>query len=186
MPVLSHVLVVEHTKEDAEIERALTRPGFDVRYASGMDEALELTVALLPVVIILDAIIPGLDTWRWIAEIWEEARKHSHSPAFILLADQTEKWHVGHFGPVRFSDRRHLQEAFRDILAGPKREHGPDLADEGTWRAVVDRVKAGGNQRFQAEEERLRRGGILDERGKLISDKWPADMKTGSKTDVAT
>lgn len=181
------VLVVEPKKrEDPEIEQALSGPGVDVRYASGIDEALKLTLALLPAVIILDALVPGLDTWRLIARIWEEAKKRSHRPVFILLSDKAARWEVDHFGPVRFSDRRHLREAFQDILASPRHGIAPNLPEETAWETVRDSMWARGNERFRAQQARLHALGLVDERGRPTSKDWPADMRPGSKTDIAT
>jgi CheY-like chemotaxis protein len=184
--VLSHVLVIE-PKKDPEIERVLESPGFDFCFTSEIDEALELTVALLPSVIILDMLIPGLNSWRLIADIWEEANKRSHSPAIILVTEQAAQWHANHFGPVRFSDRRHLRETFQDaILAVPHHTSAPNLGEETAWEAVRDHVWARGNERFKVEQHRMRKIGILDEKGLPTSKEWPADMRPGSTTDVAT
>ena len=186
MPVLSHVLVIE-PKKDPEIERALESPGFDLRFTSEMGEALELTVALLPTVIILDLLIPGLNSWGLIAEIWEEAKKRSHSPTIILLTERAAQWHANHFGPVRFSDRSHLRQTFQDaILAVPHHGSAPNLSDEAAWEAVRDYVWARGNERFSAEQTRMGKLGIMDEKGHPTSTEWPADMRPGSTTDVAT
>ena len=62
----------------------------------------------------------------------------------------------------------------------------PDLAHDAPWAAVLDQVKARGNERFQAEKDRMRQLGILDESGQPKSKEWPADMAKDSKTDVAT
>jgi hypothetical protein len=62
----------------------------------------------------------------------------------------------------------------------------PDLADEAVWKTVVSRVRAKGDERFQVERDEMRRLGILNAREESTSVEWPADMKLGSRTDVAT
>ncbi|HVR87670.1 MAG TPA: hypothetical protein VMU54_25310 [Planctomycetota bacterium] len=184
MPIISYALVIE-PQSDAEIEKALVNLGVEVRFARG-NEALRASSTLLPSAIILDAGYPELDSWRLMAELWNDAKQRPHPPALILLTGDVDQWGATRLGPVRISDRRHLREVFGDALNATLNGAGLELADEGVWGAAVERVKMEGNQRFKAEEDRLRRRGILDERGELTSDEWPADMKPGSKTDVAT
>jgi len=61
----------------------------------------------------------------------------------------------------------------------------PDLSQDEIWKATVERMKAEGDKRFKAEQERMRQLGIIDERGQPTSKELPADMKPGSNTDVA-
>lgn len=75
-------------------------------------------------------------------------------------------------------------EQNRVMLPEPVRV--PNLAHDPTWDAVLGQVRARGNERFQAEKDRMRQLGILDEKGQAKSKEWPADMAKGSKTDVAT
>lgn len=62
----------------------------------------------------------------------------------------------------------------------------PDLADNVTWDAALGQVRARGKERYQAEKARMRKLGVLDEKGRAKTKEWPADMAKGSKTDVAT
>ena len=187
MSVPSHVLVVDPGKKpDPEIERALRSSGADVSFASGLEETLKLALSLLPAVIILHALLPKFDTWRLIAKIWASTRKGAQPPEFILLGDQVAKWDIDHFGPVRFSDRGHLKEAVREILTASHHGSAPAAADEAAWETLRDAVWARGIDRIKAEQDHMRRLGILDERGQPTSKDWPADMKPGSTTDVAT
>ncbi len=183
--MISHVLVVE-PKKDPEIERALERPGFEVRFTSETNEALKLAVALAPIIIILDTLIPGFNGWKLIAEIWELTKKRPQPPALILLTEDGATWNVDHFGPVRFSDRRHLRETFQEAILEREQSSPPDLQPEAVWERVRDHMGARGNDRFKGEQDRMRTLGIVDERGQATSKEWPADMKPGSKTDVAT
>jgi CheY-like chemotaxis protein len=185
MAVLSHVLVVE-PKKDPEIERALERPGFELSFASELNEALKLAAALAPTIIILDTLFPGFNGWKLIAEIWEAAKKSPHPPALILLTDDVATWNVDHFGPVRFSDRQHLKETFRDAILELEQPSMPELPPEATWERVRDHMWERGIERIKSEQNRMRKLGILDERGRATSKEWPADMKPGSTTDVAT
>ncbi len=75
-------------------------------------------------------------------------------------------------------------EQNRDILPEPVRV--PNLAHDATWDAALSQVRARGNERFLSEKDRMRKLGILDEKGRAKSKEWPADMAKGSKTDVAT
>lgn len=61
-----------------------------------------------------------------------------------------------------------------------------DPADDAAAGAWERQTVAAGHARVLAETERLRRLGILDERGNLRTNELPADMRPGSKTDVST
>lgn len=77
-----------------------------------------------------------------------------------------------------------LTEPQRTLSPEPVRV--PNLAHDATWTAVLNQVKARGDERFRAEQDRMRELGILNEKGQPTSKEWPADMTKGSKTDVAT
>lgn len=51
------------------------------------------------------------------------------------------------------------------------------------WRAASLQTAA---ERIAAEEQRLRKMGIIDEDGNLATSDLPSDMLPGSKTDVET
>lgn len=68
----------------------------------------------------------------------------------------------------------------------PEPIRAPNLTHDATWNAVLSQVTARGHERFQAEQDRMRQLGILDDKGQAKSKEWPADMAKGSKTDVAT
>lgn len=81
--------------------------------------------------------------------------------------------------------RRERRLYARAMRTHPKKAI-PNLAHDATWNAVIGRVMALGTERFHAETDRMRRLGILDEKGQTKSKKWPEDMAKDSKTDVAT
>jgi len=186
--VISHVLVVE-PKTDPEIERALRDRRLDVQFARDAREALELVHAFMPAVIILDMLVPELDAWHLISKVRELAADRSETPlpALILLTDRPGAWQSADFGSVRLSDRKHLMETFEDTLRSLEgSRHEPDLVDAAAWDATVAAVRAKGDARFQAETERMRRLDIIDDRDQAKRQERPADMKPGSRTDVAT
>lgn len=189
MPI--HVLVVE-PKKDLAIERALRGPNCDVRFASEIDQALKLVLTLVPAVIILDMLVPGMDIWKLISRILDVSKKGARSPAFILLTDKVASCHDAHLGRLLLSDRKHLKATFHEAVKGLGKPSSldwspkPDLAQDATWNGVVRRVKARGDERFEGEQKRMHRLGILDEKGRATSKERPADMMPGSRTDVAT
>ena len=186
MPFISQILVVEPRK-DPDLEKAVLKPGVDVRYARDMDEALKATVSLLPDVIIMGPRVPEAVTWKWVTVLWDASQKRSHHLFFILLAEDAQSWPVHQFGPVRFTDRGHLSEAMGELLSkGSNPGSPPERAPEAAWETIRDTMWTRGKERLKAEQERLRALGILDERGRPTSKDWPADMQPGSKTDVAT
>ena len=107
-------------------------------------------------------------------------------PAVILLTDHVATMKAAHLGRVRLSDREHLGETFKDAVQALEKPPSPDLSDDAVWDSVMARVKAEGDARFAAEVERMRRLGLVDERGRATTKEWPADMAPDSKTDVAT
>ncbi len=185
--MLSHVLVVG-PKKDPKIQRALQHPRFDVHFTNEPENALKLLLTLTAAVIVLDLLVPGLDVWKLISRILKVAGKRgSHPPAVILLTDQVTSWQAADLGRVRTSDREHLRETFSEAVKGL--EESPtdgSLERDTSWDAALAQVKARGDKRFKSEQARMRRLGILDERGEPTSKEWPADMTPGSKTDVAT
>ena len=182
----SGILLIE-PKRDPEIERVLESPGVDLWTAFAIEEALKLLASHALKVVILDARGSHLNSWRTIAEIWEHSKDQPHPPALILINDDdVPSWAVNRFGPVRFSDRRHLPEVFREVLDRARSDSTLDPEVEAAWVTVRDQMRARGNERFKARQDRMRALGILDERGRPTSKEWPADMKPGSKTDVAT
>ena len=58
-----------------------------------------------------------------------------------------------------------------------------NLDDERGLDALVDRMFTGGLARVKAEGGELRRKGILDSRGNLLSKELPADMQEGADRD---
>ena len=190
MTLPSHVLVVE-SKKDPKIEQALQGPGVDVRYASELEQALKLIVGLMPAIIILDMLVPELDGWKLISKIREATGKRNRPPSLILLTDQVGTLRAANLGRVRLSDREHLGETFRDALKALEESPTPlseetDPAEDAAWDSALGEVKSKGDDRFKAEQDRMRKLGIVDERGQATSEDRPADMTPGSKTDVAT
>ena len=68
----------------------------------------------------------------------------------------------------------------------PEPIRAPDLVHDAAWNAARSQVLAKGDDRYKSEQERMRRLGILDEKGRPKSKDWPPDMTKGSKTDVGT
>ncbi len=58
-----------------------------------------------------------------------------------------------------------------------------NLDDEREMDALVDQMFIAGLARVKAEEEELRRKGILDSEGNLLVKEPPADMKEGADRD---
>jgi hypothetical protein len=61
-----------------------------------------------------------------------------------------------------------------------------DPTDREQFAAWQARSVEEGFARVLAERDRLRRLGIIDTKGLLVSDELPADMAPDSKTDVTT
>lgn len=76
--------------------------------------------------------------------------------------------------------------AGQEQLLSPEPVRAPNLAQDSTWNTVLGQVKVRGNERFQAEKDRMRQLGIVDQMGQPKSKEWPADMAPGSGTDVST
>jgi hypothetical protein len=185
-PVPSEILLFE-PKKDPEVERALDRPGLHLWRASAMEEALNLIASHALTVVIVDTRDSHLNSWRAIAEIWETAKDKAIPPMLIFIDnDDVGSWNVNSFGPIRFSDQRHLAEVFREVLNAAHHASAPGLGEDAAWNTVRSTMRIRGNERFKVEQDRMRRLGILDERGRATSEEWPADMKPGSHTDIAT
>ena len=58
-----------------------------------------------------------------------------------------------------------------------------NLDDERELDALMEQMFAEGLARVKAEGEELRRRGILDAEGRLVSKELPADMQEGSDRD---
>lgn len=91
-----------------------------------------------------------------------------------------------HAGRILTALNEATKESRQIVVPSLERVAPPDLEHEGTWNAAIRQVRSLGDARFKAEQERMRRLGILDKDGNPLSEEWPADMKKGSKTDVAT
>ncbi|MBU2574596.1 MAG: hypothetical protein KKH28_11025 [Elusimicrobia bacterium] len=76
--------------------------------------------------------------------------------------------------------------AEQEQLMATEPVRAPNLAQDSTWNTVLGQVKARGNERFQAEKDRMHQLGIVDQTGQPKSKEWPADMSPDSKTDVTT
>ena len=61
-----------------------------------------------------------------------------------------------------------------------------DPTDEEQLSAWEAQTLEEGFARVLEESDRLRRLGIMDEKGQLLTDDLPADMRPDSKTDVST
>ena len=157
--MLSHILVVGFPNEDPEIERALSDPRFDVQFAGETEPALKLVRSLAPSVIVIDLLVPGLDAWRVLSKIFEEAvQRQLQPPAVILLNDQVTRWQAAQLGQVRTTDRAHLRETFKEAADAVEKLQPPTLAAESIWGTVVDQTKLRSAARQRAEQDRLRKG----------------------------
>ena len=175
----STVLVIE-PKRDPEIEEALSRLDFEVRFANKSSQALKFVKTLSPEVIVLNMLISEPDPWSLISRIRDLTKKRSHPPILILLTNCVLTWEAADLGPVRLSDRRSLRATFREALENVK----SGLAEETEWRSTLDKVSHRGTSRFKAEQFRMRGLGILDSRNRPLGKEWPPDMKPNSKTGV--
>ena len=112
--------------------------------------------------------------------IWSLKERH----AGRIIAALNER--SGQYKQVAMpSLERVAPSAEQERLMSPEPVRVPNLAQDATWHSVLGQVKARGNERFQAESDRMRQLGILDEKGRAKSTEWPADMTPGSKTDVS-
>lgn len=108
--------------------------------------------------------------------------------AFLLETVNLYRWlfRERHAGRILTALNEFTGRSRQIVVPSLERVAPPDLAHEGTWNAAMRQVRARGDERFQAERERMRRLGILDASDKPESEEWPADMKKGSQTDVAS
>lgn len=60
------------------------------------------------------------------------------------------------------------------------------MCNDETWTEMVKHLESQGEQRFEAEQKRMRELGILDRTGKPLRRELPQDMKDCSSTSVAT
>lgn len=69
--------------------------------------------------------------------------------------------------------------ATRATISGAE-QVSKDLED---FRSLQARLLAGAAERIQADLQRARELGIIDEDGNRISKEWPPDMQPGAKRD---
>jgi signal transduction histidine kinase/DNA-binding response OmpR family regulator len=96
-PLGSSVLVIDDDATQRDLmRRFLTSEGFTVQTASGGEEGLRLARLLLPVAIILDVMMPGMDGWTVLSTLKADASL-SNIPVILLtmMDDKTRGYALG-------------------------------------------------------------------------------------------
>jgi hypothetical protein len=81
-------------------------------------------------------------------------------------------------------DGTHLPEELKGLPPGTYVVE-PD-APPPEWERLVEEALRRGEERFRSEQDRFRAAGLIDADGAPLASGLPPDMRTGSKTDLAT
>ena len=88
---MTKILCVEDNEDNLfMLQRHLTRAGFEVKVAMNGAQAVDWAKTLLPDLIVMDLILPGLDGFEATRQLKSQPET-KHIPIIVLTADTTRK-----------------------------------------------------------------------------------------------